>query len=171
MIISIDRRDRTLDMKKLVRFAIFASMIAGANAQNPVTTIEAFGGMAGCWERGDKVKNLLVSEQWMKPAGTSMIGMGRTVKNGKTADYEFMRIEQRADGIFFVAKPKANANETAFKLKSSTANEFVFENPEHDFPQRVIYKLNGKTMAGRIEGMQNGKSMGIDFPFVKVKCE
>lgn len=150
---------------------ILFSLLLFSSGAFPQTKIEDLNWLAGCWERSDKAKNLLVSEQWMKPAGTSIIGMGRTVRNGKTVDYEFMRIEQREDGLFFVAKPKANPVETSFKLKSSSPNEVVFENPEHDFPQRVIYKFNGKTLTGRIEGMQNGKSMGIDFPFEKVKCE
>lgn len=104
------------------------------------------------------------------PAGTSILGIGRTVKDGKTVDYEFMRVEQRADGIYYVAKPKENNEESPFKLTRSTKNEVIFENKEHDFPQRVIYKLQGTKMIGRIEGNNNGKFMGIDFPMNKVKC-
>ena len=142
-----------------------------ARAQkDAITSVADLDGMAGCWERGDKAKGLLVTEQWMSPAGTSILGMGRTVKNGKTVGFEYMRIEQKSDGIFFIAKPSENKEETAFKLKSSTLNEVVFENPEHDFPQRVIYKLLGTRMIGRIEGNQNGKFLGIDFPMEKVKC-
>ena len=159
--------------QKLVSAVLFLSAFSIAFGQkiDPVRSISDFDGMAGCWERNDTAKSVLVSEQWMKPAGTSILGMGRTVKNGKTVDFEFMRIEQRADGIFFVAKPKANTEETAFKLIRSTKNEVVFENPEHDFPQRVIYKLEGTKMTGRIEGNENGKFLGIDFPMNKVKCD
>ena len=106
----------------------------------------------------------------MKPAGTSMIGAGRTVKNGKTTDYEFLRIEQREDAIYYIAKPRANAQETAFKLKTWSGNDFVFENPEHDFPQRILYKVNGNSLAARIEGTRNGKSSGINFPMIRVPC-
>lgn len=160
-------------MKSCLGLAFFVLVAASfaVGQVNPVISIQDFDGMAGCWERNDPSKGLLITEQWMKPAGTSMLGMGRTVKNGKTVEFEFMRIEQRADGIFFVAKPSTNKDETSFKLKSSTLNEVVFENPEHDFPQRVIYKLNGKTMTGRIEGTNNGKAMAIDFPFTKAKCD
>lgn len=156
----------------LVLFCVFlsaASSLAFAQ-KSQVTEIGDLDGMAGCWERADKAKGMLFTEMWMKPAGTSIFGVGRTVKNGKTVDYEFMRIEQRPDGIFFIAKPKANEAETEFKLKSSTLNEVVFENPEHDFPQRVIYKLSGKTLTGRIEGTHNGKTSAIDFPFDRVSC-
>lgn len=142
-----------------------------SNAQKkPVTEIADLDGMAGCWEQKDTAKGLFISEQWMSPAGTSILGMGRTVKNGKTVGFEYMRIEQNADGIFFVARPHENKDETPFKLKSSTPNEIVFENPDHDFPQRVIYKLLGAKLVGRIEGNQNGKQMAFDFHMDKVKC-
>ena len=146
----------------------FVILAASIGVHPQTATIESFAGMAGCWERDSK--GSLISEMWMKPAGSSIFGMGRTVKGGKTVDFEMMRIEQRADGIYFVARPKANAEETPFKLKSSSAGDFVFENLQHDFPQRVIYKANGNSLTGRIEGTQNGKSMGIDFPMTRTTC-
>ncbi len=161
-------------MRHWSKYGLFLIFLAAAGIavgqKNSVTAISDLDGMAGCWERNDKAKSLLVSEQWMKPAGTSILGMGRTVKKGKTVDYEYMRIEQRADGIYFVSKPKANTEETAFKLIRSTLSEVVFENAEHDFPQRVIYKLKGSKMTGRIEGNENGKFLGIDFPMTRAKC-
>jgi hypothetical protein len=145
------------------------ALVASVKAQT--ATIASFAGLSGCWERNENSGTVVATEMWMKPAGTSIMGMGRTVKNGKTVNYEMMRIEQRTDGIYFVAKPKANPAETSFKLKSSSVGEFAFENPEHDFPQRVIYKVNGNSLRGRIEGTQNGKSMGFDFPMTRVKCD
>ena len=145
--------------------------IAIAAQKNEISKIADFEWMAGCWERRDDAKKLFVSEQWMSPAGTSIHGMGRTVKDGKTTGWEYMRIEQRSDGFYFVAKPKENPEETAFKLISSTLNEVVFENKEHDFPQRVIYKIQGTKLIGRIEGNNNGKFLGLDFPMRRVKCD
>ncbi|MEO8648274.1 MAG: DUF6265 family protein [Acidobacteriota bacterium] len=158
-------------MKRLVFAAVSllsAVVIAVPAERRGLNELAMF---SGCWERSDKNGAVIVSEQWMKPAGTSILGMGRTVRDGKTVDHEFMRIENRADGLYFVARPKANAEETEFKLKSRTANSFTFENPEHDFPQRVIYSFGNGTMTGRIEGNNKGKPMGIDFPFKKVKCD
>ena len=140
------------------------------SAQGKVTKIADLDGMAGCWEQKNAAKKLLISEMWMSPAGTSILGMGRTVKNDKTTGWEYMRIEQRADGIYFVSRPKENAEDTAFKLIRSTKSEFVFENKDHDFPQRVIYKLQGDKMTGRIEGNNSGEFMYFDFPMNKVKC-
>ena len=157
-------------MRSLVCFTlllIFASELTGQNKVNGIADLK---GMAGCWERKDEKKSLLIPEVWMEPAGTSIFGMGRTVKSGKTVDYEFMLIEKRDNGIFFIARPKDNSADTAFKLIRSNADEVVFENPDHDFPQRVIYKWSGNTLTGRIEGKEKGKSVGIDFPMGRVKC-
>lgn len=127
--------------------------------------------LSGCWEVNVQDKNLLITEQWMKPAGGMMIGAGRTIRNGKAVDYEFLRIVEEADGVFYVAKPTANKDETRFRLVGSASGEVVFENAAHDFPQRIIYKLNGNRLNARIEGIANGKTRGIDFPYARVKCE
>ena len=151
--------------------ALLAVLFIAASSCYTQTTLADFTVMAGCWESRDDSKKLLISEQWMSPAGTSILGIGRTVKNDKTTDWEFMRIEQRPDGIFYVAKPKANSAETDFKLISTDASRFVFENKAHDFPQRVIYTVTKDNFTGRIEGETNGKSRGIDFPMKRAKCE
>lgn len=157
-------------MKMIKIIGLVVLSVACVAGQNKMTSIADLGGMAGCWERTEAAKKLLITEQWMSPAGTSILGMGRTVKDGKTTGWEFMRIEKRDDGLYFVSRPKENPEDTSFKLIRSTNSEVVFENKEHDFPQRVIYKLQGEKMIGRIEGTMNGKERGIDFPYIKVKC-
>jgi hypothetical protein len=51
-------------------------------------------------------------------------------------------------------------------------SEAVFENPQHDFPRRIVYRLQaaGSLMA-RIEGTENGKDRAVDFPMQRVKCD
>jgi hypothetical protein len=154
-------------MKKIISATLTAvALVLTAYTQS--ATLESFASLAGCWERNDR--GSIFAEMWMKPAGTSIMGTGRTVKNGKTADYEYLRIEQREDAIYYVAKPRANAQETAFKLVKWAANDFVFENPEHDFPQRILYKINGDSLTARIEGTRNGKTSAFDFPMKRTAC-
>ncbi len=162
--------DSGVNMKPIVSVGLLILLYSVSFGQNKVTKLADLNGMAGCWEHRDAKRGLFTTEIWMKPAGTSILGIGRTVKGGKTVDHEYMRIEQREDGLFFIARPKENAEETAFKLVRSTVNEVVFENKEHDFPQRVIYRLNGTAMTGRIEGLDRGRPKGIDFPMERAKC-
>ena len=108
----------------------------------------------------------------MEPAGGTMLGMGRTIAGGKTVEFEFMRIAQEDDGeIYFIAIPSGQA-ETRFKLIKQDKNEAVFENPTHDFPQRVIYRLqeNG-ALLGRIEGLSKGQEKAVDVPMKRAACD
>jgi hypothetical protein len=156
---------------KLITTGIFILVLSTALfAQGPFK-IENLGWLSGCWASENKDKNSAVSEYWTGVAGESMVGVGRTIKNGKTVDYEYLRIVVYDKGIFYIAKPKANAEETSFKLTKLTANEAVFENPAHDFPQKIIYRVDGTSLFARIEGNNKGKFMGFDFPMSKTKCD
>ena len=135
-----------------------ASMLAG--------DIDKVGFLAGCWEGSGTV------EMWTKPAGGSMLGLSRTVRNGKLAASEFMTISESAEGLVFEARPGLAASSTKFALKDITAISITFENPSHDFPQRVIYRLvKPGELLGRIEGAKGGKTMAVDFPYKRASCE
>lgn len=146
--------------------------VAGISAfgQQP-GKVDDLGWIAGCWEINDTAKNRVVSEQWMKPAGGVMLGMARTVRNGKLVNWEFTRLIEKDGAVFYVAKPSQNAEETFFKLVRSSANEAAFEDPNHDFPQRIIYRRSGDKLTARIEGTNDGKPLAIDYPFVRTKCD
>ncbi len=108
----------------------------------------------------------------MSPAGGAMIGMARTVRNGKMASFETIRIIQDDAGIHYIVKPSENKDETSFKLVKWALNEAIFENAKNDFPQRIIYRLaSPAALNARIEGTMNGKITGMDFPFTRAKCE
>ncbi len=139
-------------------------------AQEAKPTIDSLNWLSGCWEQNDAAKKRFGSEQWMKPAGQSMLGMSRTVKNGKVSGFEFLRIVEDDSGIHYISRPSQNKEETSFKLIKSGANKVVFENPAHDFPQRIIYRLEKTNLFARIEGKNNGKLTAIDFPMIKAKC-
>ena len=61
---------------------------------------------------------------------------------------------------------------TPFRAKEITPSSVIFENPEHDFPQRMIYlsKPDG-SLLGRIEGTNKGKQQAYDYPMTKARCD
>lgn len=101
-----------------------------------------------------------------------MMGMSRTVNDGNTVEYEHIRLEQLDDGfIRYVALPSGQ-KEAAFRLAKLQDRVVLFENPEHDFPQRIIYQLVAPdSLFARVEGRINGKDKRIGFPYRRVKCE
>lgn len=125
--------------------------------------------LAGCWASATAEAGS--GEVWMAPAGGSMLGLSRTVKGGRTVAHEFMQIRPLADGtLAFIAEPSGQRR-TEFPVKSFTDTEIVFENPTHDFPQRVAYRFEAPdTLRARIEGQRNGNLRVIEFPMRRKPC-
>lgn len=141
----------------------------GMHAQQAAKpTVQSLGWISGCWEntRGNRYNE----EHWMKASGNTMLGMSRTVNDGRTREFEYLRIHEDKGDIYYTSKPSGQP-EASFKLVSWKENEAVFENPTHDFPQRIIYRRTGDTMQARIEGKMNGQERGVDFPFTRAKCD
>ena len=154
-------------------FCLTVSMSALCTAQSalPAAKLADLGWLAGCWEMQNEKRGLAITEMWMKPAGDALVGVGRTLRAGKMIDSEFLRIVETGTGLAYVSRPSANKEDTSFGLTKSSANEVVFENATHDFPQRIMYKRDGEKLHARIEGTKDGKSRGVDFPYSRVKCE
>ncbi|MBH9551797.1 DUF6265 family protein [Inhella gelatinilytica] len=129
--------------------------------------------LAGCWQReGGEAGS---QEQWMPVAGRTLLGMSRTVRNGCTADHEYLQIRPAAGGgLEYWALP-ARQPAAAFRLVQQTAQSVLFENPQHDFPQRIGYTLargaGGDRLLAHIEGQRQDQLKRIEFPFRRVRCE
>src|SRR5215213_8753532 len=101
---------------------IFALTI---NASTQTRTLADISWIAGDWQTAPDEKRQ-IEEHWTQVVGASMMGMGRTVAGDKTVEFEYLRIEQREDGIYYVAHPKARCPGTDFKLSRASATEAVF---------------------------------------------
>ena len=134
------------------------------------TGLAALAWLAGCW--GSESGEAGTGETWLPPAGGSMLGVERTIENGKRVSYGFMRIETNAEeSCTFIALPSGQ-QETSFPVLSLSTGSVTFENLQHDFPQRVIYRsLPGDRLFARIEGKDDGVEQGIDFPMKRISCE
>jgi hypothetical protein len=97
-----------------------SKLIAGFSLIAPITSsaqdaeLSKLAWLAGCWaaERGDAGSG----EQWTPLAGGTMLGVGRTVRDGKTVEYEFLQIRRNEDGkVVYIALPSGQA-EASFTL-------------------------------------------------------
>ena len=123
--------------------------------------------MAGHWQSAPGGRRQ-IEEHWTQVAGASMLGMSRTVVGDKTVEFEYLRIEQRADGIYYVAHPKARCPGTDFKLTRASTTEALFENPQHDFPKRIMYRRGANdSLTATIDGGEGMKA--ITFTYERIK--
>jgi hypothetical protein len=138
-------------------------------AEEPVqASVEQLSWLSGCWELRDGVRR--VEEQWMQPRGGMMLGMSRTVRDGATVEYEFLQIRKEGGRLVLTARPSGQA-ETSFSSVEAAGTKVVFENPAHDFPQRILYERRPDgSLHARIEGMRNNELRGVDFPMQRTGC-
>ena len=108
-----------------------------------------------------------------------LIGVSQTVMQGKTQGYEYLRLESRADGIYYVAAPSGKA-ETAFRLQEQTVDTgggrndtiFTFVNPRPEFPQRIVYRRASEGwLYATVEGKLGGADRQVTYPLRRVDCE
>lgn len=124
--------------------------------------------LSGCWE--GRQRDDVIEEIWSKPSGRSMLGLGRTVKNGQTVSFEFMQIREENGTLVFLPQPQGGTR-VSFPLKDLFGGKPTFENKEHDFPQRVIYERKGPgLLLASIEGTYKGKQEREEFQMKKVSC-
>ena len=141
----------------------------------PTETLAALDWLQGCW-RGT-VNQREFREQWLPPGGGMMIGAGHTVMQGRTQDYEYLRLETRPDGLYYVAVPSGE-KEATFRLSGVARDEvngadiWTFNNVVAGFPQRIVYRrgAEGWLYAG-IEGTLNGEERKVLYPMRRVNCE
>ncbi len=113
--------------------------------------------MTGSW--GGTIDGVKMEEHWTTSDGNLMVGMHRDVRGNGKVSFEFLRIEKAGHALVYKAMPGGRAP-TPFTLKESTASRVVFENLQHDFPQRILYWLDGKRLCARVEGTMGGKVEG-----------
>ena len=122
------------------------------------------GWLAGNWEMSAGAR--CIEEHWTAPSSNLLVGMSRTVEGGRTTSFEFVRIEARVDGIYYVAQPGGRPP-VDFKLASDVASELVFVNPGHaDHLKRIVYRHQaGEGFTARIEGEDSGRPFAVDYPY------
>lgn len=101
------------------------------------------------WIRGTWLMNdngMVVGETWTRQDAHHYQGRAFALAGKDSSVYENVVLEKKGDDWFYtVTATRQNDNKpVAFRLTSSENNTFIFENPEHDFPKRIIYRHIGK---------------------------
>ena len=140
-------------MMRLMLAVLLVPVAMGAQSAKP--SLDDLAWLAGSWTGENS--GIHMEEHWTAPKGNSMVGMHRDTGKGRTLGFEFLRIEQRDGRIVYLSMPNGRSPATAFPLKELSGTRVVFENPAHDFPQRIIYWKDGADLRAQIEGTMNGK--------------
>ena len=85
-------------------------------------------------------------------------------------DYELVLLHEQDGRLVYFAHPQGQA-EARF-LSTVVSDTMVgFENPEHDFPQRVGYRRRGTdSLLAEVGGVDQGQRRTLVFPYRRVPC-
>ncbi len=129
-------------------------------------SLSHLGWLCGSWGEEDTVV-----ESWMAPSGGLMLGLNRApAAPGERPFFEYLRIEQRDDAVVYVASPLGKGT-TEFTQVEAGDGFVAFENPEHDFPQRISYRLEGDTLTSEISGGEGASRQSRSFHWRRLPCE
>ena len=156
--------------------AAAADKPADKTADKPATgPLAPLAWMRGCWE--GKVNQRDFREEWLPPSGDMMIGVSQTTLRDKTVDFEYLRLESRPEGVFYVAA-SSGKNEAVFRLAGQTTSggdevfTFVSATPGAEYPQRIIYRHASEGwLYATVEGKIKGADKQVIFPMRRVDCQ
>jgi len=96
--------------------------------------------------------------------------LSRTVRGGSLTEYELMVIREQGDQLAYEAHPSGQPS-AVFLSSSMSDSSVIFENLQHDFPQRIGYQRNGpNALLAWIEGPQRGQVRRIQFSYGRAIC-
>lgn len=143
-------------------FCIVMASLPVRAADVPLTTLTW---LAGDWQVASLTR--VVEEHWSTPSSNALIGLSRTVRDGKTVAFEFVRIEQRDKDVFYVAQPNGRPP-TDFKLSSASDGVLVFEGDGKDRVKRITYRREGPAgLYALVEGEENGRAFKQEFRYAR----
>lgn len=121
-------------------------------ARPPVVgPLAAVASLAGCWRGVFLDGRTVIEERWTPPEGDLMLGTTRFFRDGRAVDFEFGLIRADSAGVLLLPYPRGRASAHAFRLTESEDGRWIFEAPEHDYPKRILYRLEGMQLEARID--------------------
>lgn len=163
-------------MKTLI--AVFSLLLAFASCQpvaprkkesHPSNKLSKISWLLGNWETQTESGSL--REQWQSPSDSALQWQGISYIisfDGDTAFTESIRLSCDKDKLTYapVVTNQNDGKEVPFSEKTFSDSLVVFENLNHDFPQRIIYKrISDTSILAAIEGVQNGQNRREEFAY------
>ncbi|GGF04093.1 DUF6265 family protein [Flavobacterium limi] len=114
--------------------------------------------LIGNWENTSP--DGVLTENWKKVNDSTFNAASYFIKGKDTIHFENIVLAQKGEKLTYLATVKGqNDNKTvAFPSTSETDTKLIFENLQHDYPQKITYtKGANNTLTAEISGKLNGK--------------
>ncbi len=146
-------------MKRLVAAGLALLLMAQAP---PHTGVSELAWLSGRWE-SLSAGGRWTEESWSAPRGGVMLGYSRSGSGETMREFEFLRLEAGSDGVpAYLAQPGGRPA-TSFRLTANDGPSATFENPQHDYPQRIRYVRTGDVLVATISRLDGSNAMSWTF--------
>jgi hypothetical protein len=165
-------------MKLLSRLALLSAICVASSCnsknnetENSTTPARSFSEikkaewLLGKW-RGSSAQGMAV-ESWDLEGDSSYAGKSYFIVGKDTVSSESIRLVQEAGTVFYIptVKDQNNGQPVRFSMTSSTNDQLAFENPAHDFPQKISYtRVTSDSLVAVVSGKMKGKESAQEFP-------
>ncbi|MCV9928362.1 DUF6265 family protein [Flavobacterium sp. LS1R49] len=155
--------------QKITLILLLLAFVSCKKAETPEKDkIKAADWLIGKWENVSPQGTL--TETWSKVNDSTFQGSSFFIKGKDTIHFETIKLQQKGEVLTYNATVKGQNNDepVAFELTSSTEKRLVFENPKHDYPQKISYtKEANESLVAEISGVQLGKATTEKFVMAK----
>ncbi|KAF2081857.1 DUF6265 family protein [Flavobacterium sharifuzzamanii] len=154
------------------KITLFALVLAAVSCQKKETVekdkIKKADWLIGNWE--NKTQDGVLSENWQKLNDSTFSAVSYFIKGKDTIHSESIILAQLGETLTYKATVKGQNDDKPvfFPSTSETEQKLVFENPKHDYPQKITYtKGANNTLTAEISGNLNGKPSSEKFVMTK----
>jgi hypothetical protein len=157
--------------QKTTLILLLLAFVSCKNSEsNQKEKIKSVNWLLGKWE--SNVYQGSLSENWKKSNDSTFQAESLFIKEKDTLHFESITLQQKGQELIYTATVKGQNNDkpVSFKMTSETAKKLVFENPKHDYPQKITYTLiNKDSLVAEISGTQLGKPSSEKFGMKKTE--
>lgn len=124
--------------------------------------------LVGRWESTDVDTHQI--EEWSSDENGNLKGKGYVVELGDTVFIEFLSIiKTDSIEVYKAQVSDQNNGEVIDFRRTAQGEDFIeFSNPQHDFPKKIVYRLQGDTaLQAYIEGPRDERTIRVVSDFIK----
>lgn len=136
---------------------------------DPQAAIKSLGWLAGTWT--GSVGPGTWEAVYTTASGGEVMSTNKEIRDGKVVSFEFERFFVKGADVVMTPYVKG-INKVAFTLTKNdpAAKRAIFENPKHDFPQRIDYHRQGNDLLViSVTATRGGREVGFKLSLSRAK--
>ncbi len=154
--------------KPLLLIAVVCMMIVSScKSKDPM---QGFEKLSGLWQTHNSEADIY--EEWSKSSNGVLYGKSYVLNEGDSIINERIELKKIGEDVFYIPTVTGQNNNqpVQFKMISTNDSAFVFDNPAHDFPQRITYRFIGKdSIVAKTQGIVDGEPRTEEFYYSRIK--